>query len=543
MFDGGPANAVLDPAVLDALQPNPERSSDLDGRELLEAIESEIADIAGHLNSLYGRLVHVAGEVVDRDLWHGIGYRNASHWLGMRAGLSPERARAVIAVAERRSELPVTLGALVEGRLSIDQVLPVVRRVPRWADAAVCQFAMYATVTQIRSVVTRYPFDPDPPTPAPDGSTETSGDGESHTAGDDTSTGAGHETTSGARGGDGDCRPDAEGWPESATTDGDQRCRDDEAGGSEGVGTDGDQSRRRHGPGECDEFLSLIAELDGSWSLFGRLNADRGLELDAALRAAADALRRRPAGDDESAERSEGSPGGSRDAGDAGDVDDGHRATGAVEREWSLVDAFAEVVQRSLRADGETGRRDRYRVYLHVDVDGSVSDPWHRLLPPALARQISCDADVRPVLSEGGVPIQAGRSRRRIDPDLRRMILWRDQGCCVPGCGVHHRLDVHHIRHWLDGGPTDTSNLIAVCPTHHRMIHSGELSVTGDPDHHGSLQFWNRHGRAFGVVPLRRPTSPPPEPAGNYVHPTGESYQGWSVCFGHPPRHREPSTR
>ena len=531
MFDGGPANAVLDPtvldpAVLDPPQPNRERSSDLYGRELLEAIESEIADIAGHLNSLYGRLVHVAGEVVDRDLWHGIGYRNAAHWLGMRAGLSPERARAVIAAAERRSELPVTLGALVEGRLSIDQVLPVVRRVPRWADAAVCQFAMYATVTQIRSVVTRYPFDPDPPTPAPNGSRETSSDGTSDMAGDDTTTAAGDPAGAGA-GADADAGAGAD-----ATAD----TRDG----------DGDQSHRQHGPGECDEFLSLIAELDGSWSLSGRLNADRGLELDAALRAAGDALRRRAAADDESVERSEGSPGGSRDAGDASDVDDvddGHRATGTVEREWSLVDAFAEVVQRGLRAETDPGRRDRYRVYLHIDVDGSVSDPWHRLLPPALARQISCDADIRPVLSAGGVPIQAGRSRRRIDPDLRRMILWRDQGCCVPGCGVQHRLDVHHIRHWLDGGPTDTANLIAICPTHHRMIHRGELSVTGDPDHHGSLQFWNRHGRAFGVVPPRRPTSPPPRPSEGYVHPTGESYQSWSVCFGNPPHRQEPSTR
>ena len=65
-------------------------------------------------------------------------------------------------VARRRGELPVTFAAFDAGELSLDQVVPIATRAPRWADAELCEFAKLATVTQLRRVLRSYDFPPDP---------------------------------------------------------------------------------------------------------------------------------------------------------------------------------------------------------------------------------------------------------------------------------------------------------------------------------------------------------------------------------------------
>jgi hypothetical protein len=37
--------------------------------------------------------------------------------------------------------------------------------------------------------------------------------------------------------------------------------------------------------------------------------------------------------------------------------------------------------------------------------------------------------------------------------------------------------DVHHVRFWSHGGPTDLGNLVAACPRHHSAIHAGVWGV------------------------------------------------------------------
>src|SRR5829696_10091827 len=42
--------------------------------------------------------------------------------------------------------------------------------------------------------------------------------------------------------------------------------------------------------------------------------------------------------------------------------------------------------------------------------------------------------------------------------------------------------EAHHVRHWLDGGPTDLGNLALVCRAHHRAIHDGGWQLIRGPD-------------------------------------------------------------
>ena len=92
------------------------------------------------------------------------GIHSPAHWLAWKAGLSSAHAQQLVTVAKRRGELPVTFAAFDAGELSLDQVVPIATRAPRWADAELCEFAKLATVTQLRRVLRSYDFPPDPTT-------------------------------------------------------------------------------------------------------------------------------------------------------------------------------------------------------------------------------------------------------------------------------------------------------------------------------------------------------------------------------------------
>ena len=86
----------------------------------------------------------------------------------------------------------------------------------------------------------------------------------------------------------------------------------------------------------------------------------------------------------------------------------------------------------------------------------------------------------------GGVPRQpldVGRTTRVVQPAQRLALAVRDQGCVFPGCDRPLAwCDAHHLRHWLDGGPTDLANLALLCRAHHRTVHEGGWQLTRGPD-------------------------------------------------------------
>ena len=46
------------------------------------------------------------------------------------------------------------------------------------------------------------------------------------------------------------------------------------------------------------------------------------------------------------------------------------------------------------------------------------------------------------------------------------------------GCDNSNWLQVHHIVHWSQGGPTDLDNLILLCGFHHRYLHEHGWHIT-----------------------------------------------------------------
>lgn len=219
----------------------------------------------------------------------------------------------------------------------------------------------------------------------------------------------------------------------------------------------------------------------------------------------------------------------------------------------TMADALVALAETALQA-GEAARpgTDRYLVHAHLEAGPLGLELMTHLgipLPDGQRRHILCDAKLRGLVhDEHGAPLGSGRITRAVNRRLRRAIEHRDGGCAVPGCGRTHGLEIHHIVHWEDGGPTETWNLIALCHFHHACHHRGTLGIEGNADlpRHTApgVVFTDGWGRALDptgtpVRPVDRPTDVTPSEhlagmAGSlgitappYLGPTGERLDRW----------------
>ena len=225
------------------------------------------------------------------------------------------------------------------------------------------------------------------------------------------------------------------------------------------------------------------------------------------------------------------------------DADDGRVVEGAMNEardalfnsghtDVTWADAMAEIARRSLETV-PADRRERYLPHVHIHTDTGAAQLTNGVsLPPAIRDYLLCDAVLRPVWERDNVPYGAGRTQRTVPDRLRRLIEHRDQGCRIPGCGARH-VQIHHIRHWSEGGETESANLISLCPHHHKLHHMGKLAIAGNADVPGGVTFTDSNGRPLADrARPRPPTGPPPTPAMPYQHPSGERLPPWWTGLG-----------
>jgi hypothetical protein len=83
------------------------------------------------------------------------------------------------------------------------------------------------------------------------------------------------------------------------------------------------------------------------------------------------------------------------------------------------------------------------------------------------------------VLGSQSQPLDVGRTKRLVTPALLAAIWARDRGCTYPGCGRPPQwTDAHHVKHWIEGGPTALLNLALLCAHHHTWVHQHDLTAT-----------------------------------------------------------------
>ncbi len=429
-------------------------------------LDDELSEVTGHLNAQHGRLVDLTRRMIADCTWSVDGIHSPEQYLSWKTGLSPTRAREIVAIAHRADELPACVDALRRGELAIDQLVAIVKRAPAYIDSGILELGRMLTVTQIRRLLARYPF-PEPPPGE-------SADGGNRDEPDDVGTMA---------------VPIASGdSAEVPAPDGQEHPLDRTAPLPTAGATADD--RMWFGTGD-----------DGRWRLHVETDPLTGMMLESALDEARDALF------------------------NAGNVD------------VTMVDALREIGQRSLDTLTSPERRDRFRTHIHLDTDGVATDSRGWSLPDAIRRYITCDGLLSPTFVADGIPISVGRTQRAIPERTRRTVVLRDQGCRVIGCTATHHLEVHHIVHWEDGGPTDTWNLVALCPHHHRVHHRGKLGISGNADDPNGLTFSCADGSVLATTGAKPkpPGAPPPPPAGGYESPLGERVLIRDVFFRKPP--------
>jgi hypothetical protein len=190
----------------------------------------------------------------------------------------------------------------------------------------------------------------------------------------------------------------------------------------------------------------------------------------------------------------------------AEDPDDGRRYLG--ER---MADALVDLCSAGLASDADP---DRATVVVHVDAHALAGDnnsldlaslELGPIISMATVHRLACDGRCQVVVDDlFGRTVEVAKTVHTPPRWLRRRVLHRDGCCRWFGCERTALLHVHHIRWWTrDQGSTEESNLVALCPFHHRLVHEGGWEIEGDPL--GRLTFIRPDGKRItaGPPPLR----------------------------------------
>jgi hypothetical protein len=181
----------------------------------------------------------------------------------------------------------------------------------------------------------------------------------------------------------------------------------------------------------------------------------------------------------------------------------GRRPKGTTTFEQRMADSLVEVCGQSASAGPPS---QRTMVVVHADLtylaggDGTAELDVLGPLAPEVVRRLACDAKI--ILSadnEKGHSIQQGSAVRNPSPGQRIEIRRRDKGCRFPGCTYTEFTDVHHVVHWLNGGPTSIPNLVTLCDQHHRSVHELGWKMSGDAN--VLLSFRSPTGRVTTSTP------------------------------------------
>lgn len=392
------------------LGPSDAHDADLPVAELARAITAGAVRLAA-ATAAWLRLI---AEFDAREGWAGYGIRSCAHWLSWQCGLSPNAAREHVRVARALRHLPAIAAAFGDGRLSYAKVRALTRVAEPATEAALLEFAVEATASQIERTVREWR------------------------------------------------RADARAAADEAA---------DEAVGEESVRPAPQEEFDAYW--DDDGMLVLRARLSvdngapflaGITSLVERTARRDRAAARSAQNAAAGPRAPRLADDEDELVAAREATTARRCAALAelaGAAADADRRAGDPPRREVVVHVDAAV----LADDAAAGRA-------YVDGGPALSAAQARRMLCEATVLTMLEAD-REVLALGRGRRLASRAQRRAL--LRRDGGCARPGCAETRL---ERLHAHHMRHWLFGGRTDISNLVLLCDTDHGLAHDLDLVLS-----------------------------------------------------------------
>ncbi|MDT0221217.1 DUF222 domain-containing protein [Gordonia sp. AC31] len=154
--------------------------------------------------------------------------------------------------------------------------------------------------------------------------------------------------------------------------------------------------------------------------------------------------------------------------------------------EQRRADAFELILdQAAIGATLDTVGSPRTQLMLTIPATGDLATlPWTGSVSHATAKQVSCDGSLTEIILDSeGVPLQMGHTRRLYPSHLRKAIIVRD-ACCVKCGAPPSHTQVHHIKSWAEGGPTDLDNGCLLCQRCHTQVHHHGWDIVMGFDRH-----------------------------------------------------------
>ena len=122
----------------------------------LDRLETEIAELAGHINAATCRWLQLIAEFDERRGHEAQGFHSCGAWLAWRCALTPRAAREHVRVARAIAELPNVTAAFERGELSFSKVRAITRAATPESEADLLELALEATAAQLERIVRAY---------------------------------------------------------------------------------------------------------------------------------------------------------------------------------------------------------------------------------------------------------------------------------------------------------------------------------------------------------------------------------------------------
>lgn len=141
------------------------------------------------------------------------------------------------------------------------------------------------------------------------------------------------------------------------------------------------------------------------------------------------------------------------------------------------ADALADLAQHRLGCQ-DPGSHSKSMIVVQVNAEdlkaGTGPALCHGYAGPICVEmlgQLLTNVGVAPaIMGSNGLPMFLGMSSRFFSPAQKLAIALRDGGCARCGKPIAY-CDVHHIKFWSHGGPTDIDNGVLLCSACHHQLH------------------------------------------------------------------------